>query len=280
VAIYEGSNGDDRKTGNYTLMDGGLGNDILNSTHPGEVKLLGGPGFDFVFIDYVKDPDTFGVIYGGPGDDVVYGGAGKDQLYGHSGDDYVVAHGHGTHLYGAEGRDALVGGAGANDLVINGGGGDDKGTITVHDQHRSPFSVQAGLFGSPGNDQLFGGGGDDLLVGGLGQDALHGGGGEDSFRFLATADSLPGSSHRDAIEDFDPSEHDRIDLSRIDANEGSSGDQDFKFIGSHHFHDRAGELRFSNGIVKGDTDGDGHPDIEIKIHITGPDVLGQHDFIL
>ena len=93
-------------------------------------------------------------------------------------------------------------------------------------------------------------------------------------------DSLPGGAHRDFIKDFDPSENDRMDLSPIDANENAGGDQAFKFIGSHKFHDRPGELRFTDGVVKGDTNGDGRTDFEIGIHITGPDELNQHDFIL
>jgi hypothetical protein len=43
--------------------------------------MYGGPGFDFVAIDYIQNPDTFGSLYGGPGNDVVYGGAKKDTLY-------------------------------------------------------------------------------------------------------------------------------------------------------------------------------------------------------
>ena len=234
MAIYEGSNRNDTKTGDFTLMDGGLANDVLQDTHAGEIIMYGGPGFDFVAIDYIQNPDTFGTLYGGPGNDVVYGGAKKDTLYGGTtGDDYVVAHGHGSELYGRNGSDALVAGPGARDVLIVGGDGDDNAsiTITVRDQNRHPFTVQAGLYGSPGDDRIFGNDGDDLLIGGDGRDILHGGdghdvmigglgpddqlggNGNDIFRFLAAQDSFHGSKHRDFISDFDPREHDRIDVS-------------------------------------------------------------------
>ena len=280
MAKWLGSNGSDREIGDYTFMDSGFGDDVIGSTHAGEVYLQGGHGWDFVAIDYINNPRTFGTLSGGVGNDVVYGGALKDELIGRPGDDYIVAHGRGTHIYGAQGSDWVGAGDGARDLVLHGGDGDDKGRITVHDQNGRPFSVEAGLFGSIGDDELYGGGGDDLLVGGLGQDYFRGGSGQDIFRFTETAESLPGRSHRDEIRYFDPLEHDRVDLSQIDANETLPNDQAFKFIGSHHFHDRAGELRFKNGTIKGDTDGDGHADFEIRIQITGPDELSQHDFIL
>ena len=303
MAIYEGSNRDDTKTGDFTLMDGGLANDVLQDTHAGEIIMYGGPGFDFVAIDYIQNPDTFGTLYGGPGNDVVYGGAKKDTLYGGTtGDDYVVAHGHGSQLYGRNGSDALVAGPGARDVLIVGGDGDDNAsvTITVRDQNRHPFTVQAGLYGSPGDDRIFGNDGDDLLIGGDGRDILHGGdghdvmigglgpddqlggNGNDIFRFLAVEDSFHGSKHRDFISDFDPREHDRIDVSGIDANELLAGDQAFKFIGTHKFHDRAGELRFSNDVLRGDTDGDGRTDFEVKLDVRGggPDDLSQHDLVL
>ena len=70
------------------------------------------------------------------------------------------------------------------------------------------------------------------MIGGLGPDDQLGGNGNDIFRFLAAQDSFHGSKHRDFISDFDPREHDRIDLSGIDANELLAGDQAFKFIGT------------------------------------------------
>ena len=65
------------------------------------------------------------------------------------------------------------------------------------------------------------------------------------------------------IRDFERG--DKIDLSRIDANENRRGDQDFRWIGDDAFGERAGELRYKNGVVRADVDGDGRADFEIAI---------------
>ena len=147
------------------------------------------------------------------------------------------------------------------------------------------FEVNAGLFGGDGNDHLFGGAGkdklhggndDDVLVGGRGKDLLWGDAGLDTFRFESVKDSLPGSGMRDIIKDFETG--DLIDLEAIDAKAGKPGDQAFKLIGAEGFHHKAGELSYAGGIVKGDIDGDGKADFEIKI--AGHPSLGAGDFVL
>ena len=55
-------------------------------------------------------------------------------------------------------------------------------------------------------------------------------------------------------------------MSTIDADtDGTAGNQKFKFIGGVGFHGVNGELRFSRGLLQGDTNGDRVADIEIKI---------------
>jgi hypothetical protein len=91
---------------------------------------------------------------------------------------------------------------------------------------------------------------------------------------------------RDVITDFIalgvPAD-DTIRLSAIDARPGGV-DNAFKFIGSHKFHHRDGELRFKidvahdSTIVQGDVNGDGRADLEIEL--TGKWVLHATDFIL
>ena len=56
----------------------------------------------------------------------------------------------------------------------------------------------------------------------------------------------------------------KIDLSAIDANTLAANDQAFSFIGAAVFSE-AGQLRFSAGILSGDTDGDGAADLEIQL---------------
>jgi hypothetical protein len=77
------------------------------------------------------------------------------------------------------------------------------------------------------------------------------------------------------IDDFDRSEGDKVDLSKIDSGSPSGS---FDFIGDTAFSGTAGELRFHNQILSGDVDGDGKADFEIKV----ADVNTMHnsDFIL
>jgi hypothetical protein len=56
-----------------------------------------------------------------------------------------------------------------------------------------------------------------------------------------------------------------IDLSGIDANSNVFGDQAFSFIGAQDFHHVAGELRYEDGVIKGDVDGDGLADLCIEV---------------
>jgi Ca2+-binding RTX toxin-like protein len=157
------------------------------------------------------------------------------------------------------GNDQLDGGSG-NDR-LSGGTGDDL------------------LKGSAGNDDLKGGLGNDILVGGAGTDTMTGGGGADTFVFTTASESAVGTG-RDVITDFRHAEGDKIDLSAIDANTTllAFGNQAFTYIGNQAFHHAAGELRFADGIVSGDTNGDGKADFEIHIQTHG--TLVAADFVL
>jgi parallel beta-helix repeat protein len=135
------------------------------------------------------------------------------------------------------------------------------------------------LIGGKENDTLDGGADSDLLRGGRGKDKLFGGPDDDSFDFNSIKDSVRGSK-RDKVKDFVRGD-DEIDLKNIDAKKGVSGNQKFKWINKHDFHDKKGELRYedkhSKVIVQGDVDGDGKPDFEILVKV---DKLGSDDFVL
>ena len=130
------------------------------------------------------------------------------------------------------------------------------------------------LTGSTGSDRLFGGGGNDTLIGGLGQDILEGGVGSDTFVFGAAADSS--ALAIDLVLDF-ASGTDKIDLSGMDANGLSNGDQAFAYIGSSAFSG-AGQLRFENWRLSGDTNGDGTAEFVVKF--IGVENLVSSDFVL
>jgi len=115
----------------------------------------------------------------------------------------------------------------------------------------------------------------DRLAGGLGGDALYGGAGGDIFIYQSASDTLPAG--RDTIGDF-AAGSDRIDLQQIDADIGLAGDQAFSYIGSNAFTGRAGELRFGDGTLSGDVNGDGAADFQIDV--LGVPSLGANDFLL
>ncbi len=144
------------------------------------------------------------------------------------------------------------------------------------------------IFGNDGNDSLVGGAGNDslngnsdndTLIGGLGKDTLTGGSGKDIFVFETAEKS------GDTITDFQIGSsyygyesNDKIDLSAIDANSKTKGDQAFSFVGSANFTKLAGELHFVNGILEGDTNGDAKADFSIQL--TGITALTAADFVL
>jgi hypothetical protein len=141
--------------------------------------------------------------------------------------------------------------------------------ITGNDGHNQ-------LSGLAGNDLLVGLKGNDVLIGGDGSDELTGGAGKDVFRYLAFSNSGIGDGNRDVITDF--TYKDKINLKTLDANINKSGNQAFKFIGDTNFSNVAGQLRFENGIVQADNNGDGQTDFEIEL--LGVNTLSSSDFVL
>jgi len=149
-----------------------------------------------------------------------------------------------------------------------GGGGDDS------------------LSGNQSGNLLRGGAGNDRLTGFSGSDIEEGGSGADIFVFAALGDSLDYAMRSDGkkllpdrLPDF-VSGTDKIDLSAIDANIGTAGDDAFTFLGTGAFTHQPGELRYEvlQGQVHiyGDVDGDGRIDLHI---IAGGTQLVAADFV-
>ncbi len=140
------------------------------------------------------------------------------------------------------------------------------------------------LFGFSGSDKLFGKSGDDRLSGGLGADVLSGGLGSDTFVYRAIRESTVKAPDR--ITDFFHVEadvlRDYIDLSAVDADTKTAGNQDFSWIGADKFSRTAGELRYearpNHALVLADVNGDGKADMAIRV--LGLTQMHAGDFVL
>jgi Ca2+-binding RTX toxin-like protein len=237
-------------------MDGGAGRDLLSIR--GDVQLSNGLSARFGFEDVELQAgaqlrgglgaDVFnfaGVevvgllkLAAGEGADTLTGSSRSDSLSGEGGEDRLDGRDGDDSLDGGEGRDQLAGGLGAD--VLNGG-------------LRS--------------DRLLGGEGEDLLVGGGGADTLTGGLGPDRFVFLTSFDSL--RTAMDRITDFDLADGDRIDLSAVDADVFTAGDQAFVVVAG--FTETAGEVRLIQDLARGrttleaDVNGDAVADLVVRV---------------
>jgi Ca2+-binding RTX toxin-like protein len=118
------------------------------------------------------------------------------------------------------------------------------------------------LNGNNGHDLLDGGEGNDTLTGGAGSDTMAGGLGNDIFVFNSESESAVGDK-RDVIVDFGTG-IDKIDVSRIDAEDGNPLVNAFTFVENKPF-EALGELRFFDGILSGNTSGDLQPEFEIAL---------------
>lgn len=171
-------------------------------------------------------------------------------------------------LYGGAGNDTLTG-TGALDSLYGGSGND-----TLSGGNQSDL-----LYGGSGNDVLNCDNQGDTLFGGLGVDTLAGGGQNDRFSFISTFDSVFATP--DVITDFTTTGSDIIDLSAIDANVASIGDNLFLWAGQSNLVSANSVSWYQSGgntFVQGDVNGDATADFLIQL--TGLKSLAQADFAL
>ncbi|MCF6232358.1 MAG: hypothetical protein L3J36_04565 [Rhodobacteraceae bacterium] len=226
----------------YRLIQGSSGADNLTGTNAG---------------DYMRGAGDDDRLTGGRGPDKIFGGTGDDKLFGGLGRDILFGGGGNDRLLGGKGADLALGQAG-NDLIIGHAGNDILSGGVGRDI----------LNGGNGNDILSGGKDGDVLQGGTGLDVMTGGDGADVFLFtsaLLDGSSSVASGLAEQITDF-KTNRDLLDFSTIDANNALSGDQSFLFLGAGYFSGAGGELRFADGQLFGDVDGDSQADFTIAMN--------------
>ncbi|TCQ29005.1 calcium-binding protein [Rhizobium sp. PP-CC-3G-465] len=303
--------------GGFNYVDAGSGNDRVVNYYEGGNDIFLGTGNDLYIADIrADDGKAYDVVSGGDGNDIFQVNSEASVYKGDSGNDTFRSVGYNNSFNGGTGIDTISYELQDAYASQRGKGVDidlDKGTATIDsDQIEVLVNIENasgtnsadditgsadrnvlkgfggadnlyglegndGLYGGAGNDVLYGGSGADDLTGGIGRDYLNGGTGADIFYFDTLIDSRVGSG-RDVIADFTASEGDLIDLSGIDANTRSGGNQTFDYIGNDGFSRHAGELRFSNGILSGDVNGDGRADFEVSV--SGVTKMYADDFIL
>lgn len=251
------------------------------------------------------------------GDDLVKGTAYRDDLYGFAGNDQVVGGDGYDLLDGGSGADAMTGGRrddhyyvdDAQDVVVELAAEGPRDTVHSSVDMTLPDHVEnldllgtaaidgfgnradneitgnAGnnvLAGRNGSDTLSGGRGLDTLEGGAGSDLMRGAAGADVFRYARPTDSMGSSA--DQIRDFVHGS-DRVDLSVLDANAGTAGNDSFEFIGGSGFSsDASGQVRFiynsakDTGTLWASVDADRQPEMVIKL--PGVQTLTAADLIL
>ncbi|MGK9165141.1 M10 family metallopeptidase C-terminal domain-containing protein [Inquilinus limosus] len=275
-------------------VDGGNTGHVNIDLNDGGDTIHGGAGADLVSMMVMDDSLIENVeFHGGAGDDrAFFAGSGPgigegNFLDGGEGKDKFDADGRGAFVHlengtallgpkdepvvfyqmpilnfedviGSLGHDIFVGTDGGNFFL--GSSGDDL------------------LSGRGGTDRLEGGSGDDILVGGRGADGLESNEGADIIRIDRLVESQPGQE--DTILDF--TFRDTMDLSRIDADLTTAGNQAFTFIGTTGFSGAAGELRYeavgADLLVSADADGDLVADLAVKVRDLTE--LTAADFIL
>jgi len=271
INAITGNNGNNTLAGlgGADALDGGAGTDTATyaaSTLGVTVSLATGTGSDGD-----AEGDTLSNI------ENLTGSGFNDVLEGSSGDNTLVG-GAGTDTVSYANASAGVTVSLATTSAQNTG---NAGTDTLSGfENLSGSAFIDSLTGSSTANVLTGLAGNDVLTGGGGADTLYGGADADKFVYTATSDST--SAARDVIMDF---VHgiDRIDLSLIDANTSSNGNQAFAFVAGQTSNVVANSVTWfeSNGNTIVQADVNGNTTADLAIVLTGINLhLAASDFVL
>jgi Ca2+-binding RTX toxin-like protein len=270
-------------TGDDTLTGGSTPDRILGLAGDDS---LSGEGED----DYLSGGQGKDDLIGGPGDDVLNGGPDDDDMQGDAGDDLYIVNSAGDQIKGEAaggGADTVVSTvsltliANVEDLILD-------GTTALNGTGNG---LSNRITGNQAANTLDGGDGNDFLTGGLGKDTLFGGKGDDRFIYTDVLESPNTATGRDVIKDFNEKLNDeKIDLSLIDANEGTATLDAFTFVGllTGGVQPGVGEVGYlqenpagtanDKTIVLANTDSDTNADLAIEL--PGLHTLAGIDFIL
>jgi Ca2+-binding RTX toxin-like protein len=261
--MLAGGSGNDRLIGARDTVYGGVGDDRIFSDElftDAKVTVYGGDGNDSIHVG--------GIAYGEDGNDTLIGWRGHDLLEGGAGNDSLSGQDYTDMAAGTTVQDTLSGGVGDDTLVgynndlLYGGDGADKltGSAFAYGEAGNDTIIAAidANFPFPTGGILDGGAGDDVISGaldGFTVDVGIGTGKDTVIAGVASFDIL----HFGA--------NDLLDLSAIDADPNTAGNQAFTYVGAKTFSQTAGELRFdaATHALSGDIDGDGYAEFTLNL---------------
>jgi Ca2+-binding RTX toxin-like protein len=265
-----GENDNDRLDGGIgnDILSGGTGNDILDGGTEDDT-LDGGTGNDQLNggsgVDSLTGGDGNDVLDGGTGADDMNGGLGDDVFYvDDAGDTTIEASGQGTDMV----RTTLSWTLAANvENLIQDGSASINATGNLLANSMTGNGGANTLDGLGGDDILKGMNGNDTIIGGTGSDILVGGAGADTFVIRQESIHTSGAIEVDTVNDLVAAQSDKLNLSAIDADSNTVGDQAFTLVGGFTHHAAEMTLSFAAGVttLSLDVNGDGVADYRMKI---------------